>query len=135
MRKHRSAGTEAASAGRSREAGRREEPNPTVAFSSNEIRLSPRQCGIAAAVLLLAFYGLPRLWEHWEPFQPDSDYRMPFELGNDYWLFSRYCRSAASRDQTIVLGDSVVWGHYVGPAETLSHYLNELAGRPQFANL
>jgi hypothetical protein len=28
----------------------------------------------------------------------------------------------------VVIGDSVVWGVYVKPGETLSHYLNALEG-------
>ena len=35
----------------------------------------------------------------------------------------------------VVLGDSVVWGRYVTRPQTLSHYLNELAGKQRFANL
>jgi hypothetical protein len=34
-----------------------------------------------------------------------------------------------------VVGDSVVWGHYVPPNETLAHYLNEFSGADRFANL
>ncbi len=34
-----------------------------------------------------------------------------------------------------MIGDSVIWGEYVTRHETLSHYLNELAGRERYANL
>jgi hypothetical protein len=60
---------------------------------------------------------------------------LPYELGSDYWLYNRYCRWACSRYETLVIGDSVVWGHYVSRDNTLSHYLNELAGCERFANL
>lgn len=35
----------------------------------------------------------------------------------------------------MVIGDSVIWGHYVERDQTLSHYLNELAGGERFVNL
>ncbi|MHC4170887.1 MAG: hypothetical protein ACYSWQ_28450, partial [Planctomycetota bacterium] len=45
------------------------------------------------------------------------------------------CRQACSQYETVLVGDSVIWGHYVPADGTLSHYLNENAGRDQFANL
>jgi len=41
------------------------------------------------------------------------------------------CRS----DDTLLLGDSVLWGHYVDSHGTLSHYLNERGQDHRFANL
>jgi len=90
---------------------------------------------VAAVLLLALFYGLPYAWQMIEPFGCGQDYRMPFKLGNDYWLFARYCRQATRQKKILVIGDSVIWGHYVAPDGTLSHYLNELAGRERFANL
>jgi hypothetical protein len=60
---------------------------------------------------------------------------MPYELSSDYWLYGRYGRQLCHQDKTLVVGDSVIWGHYVPPEQTLSHYLNELSGDEQFANL
>ena len=34
--------------------------------------------------------GAPILWERYEPLQPGPDYRMPYDLSNDYWLYDRY---------------------------------------------
>jgi len=68
-------------------------------------------------------------------FEPSPDYRVPYGLSSDYWLYERYCRSACSNYDTLVVGDSVVWGHFVPADNTLSHHLNNLAGRPRFANL
>ncbi len=47
----------------------------------------------------------------------------------------RYTRVAAQTHDSLVIGDSVVWGQYVTREQTLTHYLNELAGRRRFANL
>jgi len=108
---------------------------PPAAFGSNEIRLSPRQWLIAAAIVAVVFAALPAAWERIESFEPGPDYRIPYRLGEDYWLYRRYCRRVCPEERTLVVGDSVVWGHYVSSHETLSHYLNELAGGERFANL
>jgi hypothetical protein len=104
-------------------------------FSSNNVRLSWREWIIAAIICSALLYFGPTLWGHLEKFNPGTDYRLPYELGNDYWLYSRYCRWACSKYETLVVGDSVVWGHYVSSDNTLSHYLNQNAGREWFANL
>lgn len=85
------------------------------------------------AVALLVF--VPRLWPDPAFAGAGPDYRLPYQLSSDYWLFNRYCRWACSRYEALVVGDSVVWGHYVPRNNTLSHYLNEIAGGDRFANL
>jgi len=104
-------------------------------FSSNNVRLSWREWIIAAIICSALLCFGPALWGRLEKFNPGNDYRLPYELGNDYWLFNRYCRWACSKYDTLVVGDSVVWGHYVSSDNTLSHYLNQNAGRECFANL
>ncbi|MGB2807640.1 MAG: hypothetical protein WBC22_07865 [Sedimentisphaerales bacterium] len=115
--------------------GSRSSSNDQVPFSSNCVRLSPSEWLIVAAVFSAVFYFAPMLWERVEKFEPASDYRLPYDLSSDYWLYERYCRWACSNYDTLVVGDSVVWGHLVPSDNTLSHHLNNLAGRPQFANL
>ena len=106
-----------------------------VSFSSNLVRLS----GVEWVIAGIFFFALvcfgPRLWERLEKFQPCPDYRLPYKLGSDYWLYQRYCRWACAHYETLVIGDSVIWGHYVPKNNTLSHHLNEIAGRNRFANL
>ncbi len=106
-----------------------------VPFSSNCIRLSIGQWIIVAIICLAASYLTPALWERLEEYSPGPDYRIPYELSNDYWLYERYCQLACSRNETLVIGDSVIWGHYVSRDNTLSFYLNEMAGAIQFANM
>jgi len=113
-----------------------------VPFGSNCVRLPGREWVIVGIVLLAIFCLAPVLWERFEKFEPEPDYRLPYELSSDYWLYNRYCRWTCRRysagrltAETLVIGDSVVWGHYVPKDNTLSHYLNENAGRNQFANL
>jgi hypothetical protein len=119
----------------SEKAGRKNADRPDVPFGSNEVRLSPRQWVVAGVVLAAVFYLIPVLWERIEPLQAGPDYRIPYRLGNDYWLYDRYCRRVCSQEKIPVVGDSVIWGHYVASDRTLPHYLNELAGQPRFANL
>ncbi len=108
---------------------------PEFPFGSNDVRLSPGEWLIAGIVLAALFYFVPVLWERIEPLDAGADYRLPYRLGNDYWTYNRYCGEACQEEKTLVLGDSVIWGHYVPGDETLSHYLNELAGEPRFSNV
>jgi hypothetical protein len=110
---------------------------PPIAFS-NGIRLTGREwIGLGLFSLALLLFA-PPLWEQIESFPSpglEPDYRMPYALSNDYWHYDRWTRLAAAHFETLVIGDSVVWGPYVARHETLSHYLNEQAGRERCANL
>jgi len=108
---------------------------PDVSFSSNCVRLSGCEWIFVGIITLTLFCFGPTLWERMEEFEPEPDFRLGYELSDDYWLYSRCCQWAASKYETLVIGDSVIWGHYVSQDNTLSHYLNEAAGREQFANL
>jgi hypothetical protein len=110
------------------------EPKP-VPFASNEIRLSPAQWLVAGAVVATVFVAAPYVWTQVEPFDPGPDYRLPYSLSSDYWLYSRWCGRAAPRGGTPVVGDSVVWGHYVDTDQTLSHHLTARIDGGGFANL
>jgi hypothetical protein len=109
--------------------------NVTVPYGSNCVRLSLADWIIVAIVLSTVFYLVPMLWERAEKFEPYSDYRISYDFSSDYWLYKRYCRLACSRYETLVIGDSVIWGHFVPVNNTLSHHLNDLTGTEQFANL
>lgn len=106
-----------------------------AAFSSNEVRLSIRQWLVVGIILLGLCCFSPTVWDQIESFAPGPDYRLPYSLSHDYWMYHRYCKQVACEDRTMLIGDSVIWGHYVADEETLSHYLNELAGEDRFANL
>lgn len=106
-----------------------------VAFSSNSVRLSGYEFLFAVIITLVLFCFGPAIWERIEKFEPAHDFRLPYELSNDYWLYSRCCRQVVPKFDALVIGDSVIWGHYVSPDNTLSHQLNKIAGRDRFANL
>jgi len=112
------------------------EEEETMPFDcSHALRLSGTDWFVVGIGLLLLTGLAPLAWERFEAFDAGGDYRMPYKLSNDYWHYRRHCRRACAREKTPVIGDSVIWGHYVAPDQTLSHYLNELAGRERFANL
>ncbi len=104
-------------------------------FAANDVRLSPRGWLLAAALTLLAFWLIPLAWQKIEPLNLEPDYRIPFRLGNDYWNYRRTSCEVCRGDETVLVGDSVLWGHYVDSQETLSHYLHEVSDGCEFANL
>jgi hypothetical protein len=108
---------------------------PEAPDFSNAIRLTGKEW-IAVGIFTIALIlGAAPLAERLEKFEVEPDYRMPYDLSNDYWLYERYSRLAASQYDTLIFGDSVVWGQYVTREQTLSHYLNEQAHEQRFANL
>ena len=99
-------------------------------FGANEMRLNARQWLSAIAIFLVCVFGIPRVWKKIERFDTGSDYRIPYALSSDYWLYQRRLEGIEDPARVPVLGDSVVWGEYVRSNGTLSHFLNEEAGKP-----
>ncbi|MFC1627695.1 hypothetical protein ACFL3H_01110 [Gemmatimonadota bacterium] len=109
-----------------------ESPEP---FSSNPIRLSVREWLITFSVLAGIALTLPGIWWFLTSFDHSTDYRIPYNQSEDYWLYRHYARSAAAEEKTLLIGDSVIWGQYVDRDQTLTHYLNEQAGGEEFLNM
>ena len=99
-------------------------------FGVNEVRLSARHWFATFVIVGLVALLTPGVWKRLERFDTGLDYRLPYELSKDYWLYERRLDQVAKPGQIIVLGDSVVWGEYVLPNGTLSHFLNQQAGQP-----
>ncbi len=109
---------------------------PSVRFAANAIRLSPVQWLIAVTLIIVACWSIPRAWQIAKPLEIDAEYRLPYSLGNDYWTYQRICRDTCVNNETILLvGDSILWGHYVDCDGTLSSYLDHDCDTEQFANL
>ena len=106
-----------------------------IPFGVNEVRLNRVQW-LATLVITSAFILLtPRVWPWVERFDTGPDYRIPYQLSKDYWLYSRRLSQVARPGKIILLGDSVVWGEYVLPKGTLSHFLNQNSAEPdRFVN-
>lgn len=103
-------------------------------FSSNSIRLYWKEWVTVGIIILTIFYLTPVFWQKLELFNPTSDFRLPYNLSNDYWMFNRWCKVASQKYPIFIIGDSVVWGQYVKRDQTLSSYLNSIAGEALFAN-
>jgi len=105
---------------------------PEVAFSSNCVRLSGYELIFVCIVALLLFCFGPRLWQRVEKFEPGSDFRLPYELSSDYWLYGRYSRWAISKYETLVdqfanLGVDGI--HPVALSGLLKYYGRDISGR------
>jgi hypothetical protein len=102
----------------------------------NAMRLTGRNWLGVLGVTALLLLGTPWLWKKLERFETGPDYRSPYALSKDYWLYQRRLEGLApAPDHIVVLGDSVVWGEYVRPEGTLTHFLNEQSGqKEQFVN-
>lgn len=106
-----------------------------VAFAANDVRLSPREWLVAAALVAIVGVLTPAIWPEVAKFDPGPAYRLPYRSAEDYWLYRRLCRRMAATGRTLVVGDSVIWGHYVAKEQTLSQWMNALSGEDAFANL
>ncbi len=102
-------------------------PIPETRFV-NEVRLDWKCWLAAVAILVVVFVGTPRVWKKAEAFEVGADYRIPYALSKDYWLYERRIEQATSPTNILLIGDSVIWGEYVLPDGTLSHFLNQQAG-------
>src|SRR5439155_26039109 len=89
----------------------------------NEVRLDARHWAVAVGVLLLVATLAHALSKRLEPFNTGTDYRIPYALSKDYWLYARRLQQL-DPSNIVMLGDSVVWGEYVLPDGTWSHFLN-----------
>lgn len=95
----------------------------------NELRLTGRQWLLVGGIVLAFALLAPRVWQATERFDTGPDYRLPYALSKDYWLYERRLGEIPPTS-AVVIGDSVVWGEYVQPDGTLSHFLNQEAGQP-----
>jgi len=100
----------------------------------NGMRLSAGHWLAAASIVAIVVLATPWLWRKVERFDTGPDYRIPYTLSKDYWLYEQRLRQITPTN-IVVIGDSVIWGEYVRPGGTLSHFLNEQSGQPgKFVN-
>lgn len=64
-----------------------------------------------------------------------GDYRIPYSMGEDYFLYKNYSKQISLEKTIPVIGDSVIWGHYTGSSETLTAQLNRLNTKIKFTNM
>jgi hypothetical protein len=95
----------------------------------NGMRLVVRHWLAVALVVTTVLAGTPWLWKKIERFDTGPDYRIPYALSKDYWLYERGLQRMTPANIPVI-GDSVIWGEYVQPDGTLSHFLNEQSRQP-----
>src|SRR5437868_802611 len=103
---------------------------PAVAIETrfvNAMRLNARHWFAVAALVAVVLLATPWFWKKIERFETGPDYRVPYALSKDYWLYERRLERIAPTN-IAVIGDSVIWGEYVRADGTLSHFLNEQTG-------
>lgn len=105
-----------------------------IAYGSNEIRLSHRWWVILIVFIFVLLFIMPEVWTKIEKVQFGKNYRIPYSLGSDYWMYKQYSRFLSKQQNITIIGDSVVWGHYVVSTQTLSYFLTELSDGIEFAN-
>jgi|ERR1041385_579371 hypothetical protein len=100
----------------------------------NGMRLNSRCWLAAGAIVIFVSLATPFFWKKAERFDTGPDYRIPYGLSKDYWLYERRLEQTGPTD-IAVIGDSVIWGEYVRPDGTLPHFLGEQSGQPgKFVN-
>jgi len=93
----------------------------------NGMRLDARHWLTVAGIVTVMLLAAPWLWQRAERFETGPDYRIPYQLSKGYWLYERALQRIAATNIPVI-GDSVIWGEYVQPDGTLSHFLNEQSG-------
>ena len=80
----------------------------------NAVRLTAREWLLVLGIVLVFVVLAPWVWKQAERFPTSPDYRLPYALSKDYWLYERRLQKLPATN-TVLLGDSVVWGEYVLP--------------------
>lgn len=88
-----------------------------------------------AAVIIIMATGLPVIFPLTGDTVFTSDYRLPYYLGEDYFLYKKYAGSVAAYNTIPVIGDSVIWGHYTSDNDTLTAQLNRRQNIAEFSNM
>jgi hypothetical protein len=98
-----------------------------MAFGSADLRLSGRQWLCVLALLVPILLLTPAVWKRIERFDTGPNYRLPYDLSRDYWLYQRRLDHEIAPTNILMIGDSVIWGEYVRPDGTWSSFMNREA--------
>ena len=104
--------------------------------NSNGLVLKPKELAVTvAAVLLLTLAVLPYCWQKFRRAQIPRGFRLSEKLRDDYYGYRMVARAVCAKYPAVFLGDSVIWGMYVGNENTLPELLNARFGRDEIGNL
>ena len=90
---------------------------------------------ISFLILLLSAAVIPYILPLTDSTIFTGNYRIPYSMGEDYFLYGRYSKHVASGNTIPVIGDSVIWGHYTDNEHTLPAQLNRLNPEIAFTNM
>ena len=110
-------------------------PTPNIALQMTCMRLKPLEAVCVGLILLALWMTIPEILLRCEPRNFSNDYRTPTSESEDYWQITQLGNQVDRGNQIAVIGDSVVWGEYVEPTQTLSSYLNEFTCSERYVNL
>ena len=96
-------------------------------FSSNRMRLTMGQWIVIISVMLPLISLASPAWKHFEEFAHPPDYRIPYPLSRDYWLYGQHVKQSVAEipQPVFVVGDSIVWGEFVKRDATLPRFLGD----------
>lgn len=97
-------------------------------------RLSPIQVVLGAVFCAAVLWGIPQFWDGIEPFEAGVNFRIPYASSNDYHLYRRLAEHATKEDAVMLIGDSVIWGEYTLPTDTLVQELAAKFPEQKFVN-
>src|SRR4051794_37285871 len=80
------------------------EPGHEVPFGVNEMRLNLRQWVAALVIVAICLVATPRIWKKIERFETGADYRIPYALSKDYWLYERRMAEVEDPAAIVVIG-------------------------------
>lgn len=93
--------------------------------ASNALFLRPKEWIATFILVTFILIGLPIISKNSNQIY-DSNYRIPYQLSNDYWSYTKLTSQLSERKIPII-GDSVIWGEYVDENSSLSHFLSDLS--------
>ena len=97
-------------------------------------RLRPKATMVIIVLGTLLWTATPALYRQGDSFIAPDGYRTPFQLSDDYWQYDIVGRQWVDEERVLMLGDSVIWGEYVLPNESLPGQLNRDQEELTFAN-
>jgi hypothetical protein len=90
---------------------------------------------ISFLLLLTTALSVPYIFPLTDTASFTGNYRIPYSMGENYFLYNRYSKEIAKEKTIPVIGDSVIWGHYTDKDNTLSANLNRLNAKIKFSNM
>ena len=104
--------------------------------NADALQLKPLAFAVTALVILAIVLGaVPQYIAKKQNPAIGKNFRLAYDLRDDYIGYRHIAKAVCEKHPAVFVGDSVVWGMYVGNADTIPALLNRKAGREEFGNL